>query len=838
MLQGIKGLVELKYGKKITYQKDCTSLSYSILETAGLFISPSTLRRLFGFLSTNSNPSRASLDTLSQYCGFADWSDFITKNGNEKPTGNGILDFWQAAQAKAHTLSKKYCETIKKQVPINFSNTVIRAFAEERLTYFLKSEYVATPFVGPGGYGKSTLLAGWVTKYMAQTGNHNDIILFIPAATLENTAHTLPFFDSWLLALLGIDSCHNFFECIGESLYAPIGKFILVIDALDELTDVGTKSNKIFTGLHQFIKQVSSEEQRIKVIVSSRYATWRHFFNESASHEDWYFADETYFTSSDANMPPFNDREIQLVLDNTINRGSTTRVVVEELTSSILQIISYPYYTQLFIQFFNPETTHLIGDRLDLLNEFVSKELHRSQYSEEKMDILNKIVELSTSNGTPGVILKNTLKEIYPIHLKLAGNYFQAYNQMLSYGIIGEENVENRFGSISIQIKILQWPVFELILLQKLIQQNKGLDFSLFKKIEEDFSNSPLMPNLICLLFEMAYKNKNIEALEKFFTLSDQTLQLTLSQPTIPSTLQGDDYMRNALIPHYAKDRKARQFLFQEVVNINSISTSWRFLIYNYLQNSYNEQDIFFANTMLCISGLLRLERSWIDKFSDFFPHDIPNHRVNPYIQGIWFSCKIICQYFSKSVLINDTISRSEKYSKEQLSTWGKKGYYQYYYGLTIGLIVAQKYHSLFTLLNRFSNPAPKGSLNSVEKALILFYEYSKWLEKPEYDPETMLELQTYMSEMPQWNSYIPLIVGNSWHAMYSLSLGKVERAYELIQKCIEISNLAGYLVFEVRMLKTLNSLLLSLGEPKKAHDCEDFAKGLVNKTGIDFDLL
>ena len=101
-----------------------------------------------------------------------------------------------------------------------------------------------------------------------------------------------------------------------------------------------------------------------------------------------------------------------------------------------------------------------------------------------------------------------------------------------------------------------------------------------------------------------------------------------------------------------------------------------------------------------------------------------------------------------------------------------------------------------------------------------------------------MLELQTYMSEMPQWNSYIPLIVGNSWHAMYSLSLGKVERAYELIQKCIEISNLAGYLVFEVRMLKTLNSLLLSLGEPKKAHDCEDFAKGLVNKTGIDFDLL
>jgi len=188
--------------------------------------------------------------------------------------------------------------------------------------------------------------------------------------------------------------------------------------------------------------------------------------------------------------------------------------------------------------------------------------------------------------------------------------------------------------------------------------------------------------------------------------------------------------------------------------------------------------------------------------------------------------------------LIDDTISLSEKYSKEQLSTWGRKGYSQYYYGLTIGLIVSQKYHSLYTLLNRFSSPAQKESLSSVEKALILLYEYSKWLGKPAYDLKTMLKIQTYMSEMPQWNSYIPLIVGDNWYAMYSLSLGKAERAYELMQKSVEISNLAGYLVFEVRMLKTLNSLLLSLGEPKKAHDCEDFAKGLVDKTGIDFNLL
>ena len=258
--------------KKLPIRKICTYLVIQYFrKQPGYLLALQPYEGLFGFLTTNSNPSRASLDILSQYCGFTDWSDFITKTGDEQPTGNDIVDFWQAAQAKAHTLSKKYCETIKKQVPINFSNTVIRAFAEERLTYFLKSEYVATPFVGPGGYGKSTLLAGWVTKYMAQTCNHNDIILFIPAATLENTAH-IALFEAGYWHCLALTPA-QFFECIGES-FMPYWKIHPCIDALDELTDVGTKSNKIFTvctsSLSRFHRKAAHKSH-----VSQRYATWR-----------------------------------------------------------------------------------------------------------------------------------------------------------------------------------------------------------------------------------------------------------------------------------------------------------------------------------------------------------------------------------------------------------------------------------------------------------------------------------------------------------------------------------------------------------------------------------
>ena len=838
MIQELKEQVELKFGKKITYQKDCKTLSDSILNESGLYISPSTLRRFFGFLKTNSNPSRVSLDTLSQYCGFANWDDFFANNSDSRPSGEKLIDLWEKIRKKSETISKKSCEVIKRQIPIDFSNTVIRSFAEERLSYFMKSKYIATPFVGPGGYGKSTLLVGWYSKYSSLPQNRKDIILFISASTLESVINAGPYFENWLLSILNIDAGSDFFDQVANPCAILPGKFILIIDALDELIDVGSKSEKIFNGIHKFINQISSQKQCIKLIISSRQATWQYFYKEETSKDQWYYAGKENFTSADANMPPFSDYEIQAILDNTINKGSTARVVVEELTPDLLQIISYPYYIQLFIKIFNPYTSHLIGDRLDLLNEFINKELYKSQFSDEKFDILNKIIDLSLTNKTPGIAIKNVLKELYPIHLKLSGNYYHAYNQLLSYGLLSEELVENRFGAYTKQIRISQWAIYELLLVQKLIQQNKEINFFLFKKIELDFAQSPILPNLICMLFEIAYKNKNLEALEKFFSLSDETLSLALSQPTIPLALRRDDYMRNALIPFYAKDPRARKYLFEDVVNINTIATSWKFMIFNYLQRVTSEKDKFYAKTLLCISDLLRLDLNWVNRFNDEFPNQTPHNEVSPYVKGLWFSCKLICLYFSDSNRIEEALAQAEQYSKHQESTWNENDLNNFDYGLVIGLLVAKQYDRIHKLLKRFAKPKPKENLIALEKALILTYEYSKWLNESTFDAEKMQDYEGFLNEMPQWNSYIPIIIGKNWLAMYYLSLGKAEKAYELFRKSIEISNMAGYLVFEGRVLKQLYSVLLSLGEKKKAYECESFAKGLVEKKGNIFDLL
>jgi tetratricopeptide (TPR) repeat protein len=296
--------------------------------------------------------------------------------------------------------------------------------------------------------------------------------------------------------------------------------------------------------------------------------------------------------------------------------------------------------------------------------------------------------------------------------------------------------------------------------------------------------------------------------------------------------------MRNALIPYYAKDPRARKYLFEEVVNINAIATSWKFIIFNYLQKASSEKDKFYAKTLLCISDLLRLNLNWVTRFNEEFPNQTPHHDVSPYLKGLWFSCKTICLYFSNASNIKETIVQAELYSKDQQSTWNENDLNNFDYGLIVGLLVAKQYDVIYKLLKRFATPKPKENLVALEKALILTYEYSKWLKESNFDAEKMQDYEGFLNEMPQWNSYIPIIMGKNWLAMYYLSLGKADKAYELFRKSIEISNLAGYLVFEVRILKKLYSVLLSLGEMKKASECESFAKGLVEKKGEIFDLL
>lgn len=67
--------IEEKYGQQICYSKDCETLAIQISAQAGGNISTSTVKRLFGFVKTSSNPNQYTLDIVAKYLEYKDWNE-------------------------------------------------------------------------------------------------------------------------------------------------------------------------------------------------------------------------------------------------------------------------------------------------------------------------------------------------------------------------------------------------------------------------------------------------------------------------------------------------------------------------------------------------------------------------------------------------------------------------------------------------------------------------------------------------------------------------------------------------------------------------------------------
>jgi hypothetical protein len=66
----LKTEVEQTFGRPVFTFKDCIQLSDEIYVRTKVQVSPSTLRRLFGLVKANSDPSKSTLNILAKYCGF------------------------------------------------------------------------------------------------------------------------------------------------------------------------------------------------------------------------------------------------------------------------------------------------------------------------------------------------------------------------------------------------------------------------------------------------------------------------------------------------------------------------------------------------------------------------------------------------------------------------------------------------------------------------------------------------------------------------------------------------------------------------------------------------
>lgn len=73
---------------KASTPKDFELLSEAISKRTGILLSPTTLKRIWGYLDENVTPRRSTLDTLSRFCGWRDYEQFLAGTTPDIESGN------------------------------------------------------------------------------------------------------------------------------------------------------------------------------------------------------------------------------------------------------------------------------------------------------------------------------------------------------------------------------------------------------------------------------------------------------------------------------------------------------------------------------------------------------------------------------------------------------------------------------------------------------------------------------------------------------------------------------------------------------------------------------
>lgn len=83
--------IEERLGRPVKSPTDFDLLSLRISETISEHISSTTLKRLYGYISTDHTPRYSTLSTLSRFVGYSDWDDFCLRGVNTSSSESGFL---------------------------------------------------------------------------------------------------------------------------------------------------------------------------------------------------------------------------------------------------------------------------------------------------------------------------------------------------------------------------------------------------------------------------------------------------------------------------------------------------------------------------------------------------------------------------------------------------------------------------------------------------------------------------------------------------------------------------------------------------------------------------
>lgn len=796
-----------KFGREISAARDCNELSAAIKNHTYRNISPTTLRRLFGLLPSKTALSKYNLDTLAIYAGFISYSSFSLKYGDNK---SKIKLSDESVHQEIKQITRYTINSISRKALTDFNKTIPRLELNKRLDKFLESDHLIFPLIAPGGYGKSTALAHWVSSNI-----DNHLVFFAPASIFYPLIS--PGKDVNKKFSLKLDSADNIFNIFLNFHEESGKKFIIVIDALDEIS---SEPEKLIELTNYILESASlyANTKAIKTILSSREAVWHSYLAElfdshkgRKSIEELNPVLETGYT----NLPLLSNSEIKYILAE-YNSNNQQKLIFESIPWELRELLRVPIYLHFANELLkNGKTAEKIS-QLDLTREYIKEYVFRGKYAEQKEDIVWTMIKLLESNSDTTFVNKNDLKSKLPVHLKRETAYYQAYNDLLHFGIISEEREENRYGIFLTKVGFKHQNLFYYLFSLYLIRKNGGLDIKLFSTLAKSERHALWVSHLIGILYEIAYDNEDYEALKNFCKLPENILEALPVKFSVGNSFRKQNAIREKLIKKFASTRTGRMRFFEHYVDINYIFNNYKLRITEYLKHETNVEPRLFGNCILFLAGLLKLNKGECENHFNTIREIYPDANVHPWPIGRKVTSHILYDFFIR----NGKLKNLNQYIHSHASiAFAYKGYLErgrieFEMSIMVALVLVQEFQILNVMLENalksYSNITNQKQeeinvwwTESQNRVAICFLEYANY-KLGKYNTENLPDfwIKAIDSYALTYDDFQYLILLNWFLTDYYTSEGFRDKAVNYHSNALEISRFAEYDFFTVFLLK------------------------------------
>ncbi|RZK18733.1 MAG: hypothetical protein EOO86_09405 [Pedobacter sp.] len=428
LLIELRKFVLIKSGLRNIDPAHCKVISEYVFQETKNYVSETTIKRFFGFANTLHKFSLFTLNSLSQYIGYADWGSFCREKENQIVPTQGI---WQTLKIKAQSITDVALVSKKNNSGVPFNFTSNRNFYYPDFDYFLKNNYQFTTVSAQPGQGKSILIAHLVEHFFhsANALYKNDIVLLINANSINNIIRNGLSLKEWFLKEFKFESISHLVSYFKTHPDKKEGRFVVIVDGIDEFL---SKSDhfKIFVDLLYSIE----ENNFFKLVFGLRTNTWVNLqpvITGSAFLTQTWYNGLFYDIDVLSNVPPLNTEEILFTLSHIEEK----EVSQAEVNSALLKQFKTSFWLQVYYQLKNENLSLELSDPLlcyEIINYFLEKKIFLAKKSTEKIFLLKKISE-NISEGNKGLrVAKENI-------LKYVSDYPEAYEELIYSGILIQE---------------------------------------------------------------------------------------------------------------------------------------------------------------------------------------------------------------------------------------------------------------------------------------------------------------------------------------------------------------------------------------------------------------